>query len=194
MEDDRVKWNDRYRGRGFFLGPQPSQFLAERIASVVSLSPGKRALDIACGEGRNSIFLARHGFSVTGVDIAETGLEKGRRWARREGLVIDFRCVDLEEGGLTGTYDLIINFNFLLRRLIPEMIASLSPGGLIVFDTILDSPSAPLPHRTEFLLQPGELSRIFAGYAGEILHYEEFPLDASPTAKLIFRKGREVLP
>ncbi|RQW76801.1 MAG: class I SAM-dependent methyltransferase, partial [Geobacter sp.] len=131
---------------------------------------------------------ARHDFAVTGLDISEKGLEKARQWAEREGLAIDLQHADLENYDFSGTFDLIITFNFLLRDLIPKMVAALKPGGVIVFDTILAAPNAPLPHKKEYLLQPGELSRIFRGFAGEILRYEERPLDASPTAKLIFKK------
>jgi tellurite methyltransferase len=188
MEDDRNRWNSRYTCEEFILGEQPSLFLAENIEVIASLCPGKRAFDIACGEGRNSIFLARHGFAVTAVDISEKGLEKARQWAEREGLTIDLQHADLENYDFTSTFDLIINFNFLLRDLIPKMVAALNAGGVIVFDTILDAPNAPVPHKKEYLLQPGELFRIFQGFAGEILRYEERPLDASPTAKLIFHK------
>ena len=189
MEDDRNRWNSRYTGEEFILGTQPSRFLAENLTFITSLCPGRKALDIACGEGRNSIFLARHGFAVTGLDISEEGLTKGARRAADEALAIEFRCVDLEVYEFTESWDLVINFNFLLRDLIPKMVAALNTGGVIVFDTLLDSPSASVPHKKEYLLQPGELSRIFQGFAGEILRYEERPLDASSTAKLIFQNG-----
>ena len=191
MEQDRDKWNARYAAGSLFLGPHPSSFLAERIDWVESLAPGRKALDIACGEGRNSIFLARRGFAVTGIDISEEGLAKAARWATEEGLEIAFLRADLEGYRFTGSYDLILNFNFLLRDLIPKMVAALSPGGVILFDTILDSPALPGVHRKEFLLQPGELAAMFAHFPGTVLHYEERPRDVSPTAKLIFRKQNE---
>ncbi len=162
--------------------------MAERIDWVESLVPGRKALDIACGEGRNSIFLARRGFAVTGIDISEEGLAKAARWATKEGLEIAFLRADLEEYEFTESYGLILNFNFLLRDLVPKMVAALSPGGVMLFDTILDSPALPGVHRKEFLLQPGELAALFADFPGTFLHYEERPLDVSPTAKLIFRK------
>jgi SAM-dependent methyltransferase len=186
VEQDRAKWNARYGAGTLFLGPHPSSFLAERIDGIESLVPGRKALDIACGEGRNSIFLARRGFAVTGIDISEEGLAKAARWATEEGLEIAFLRGDLEGYQFTESYDLI--FNFLLRDLTPKMVAALTPGGVILFDTILDSPSLPGVHRKEFLLQPGELAAMFAPFPGTVLHYEERPLDDSPTAKLIFRK------
>lgn len=189
MDNDRQRWNGRYASEDCLLGENPSRFLAERIEELKRLCPGRRALDIACGEGRNSIFLARHGFAVTGLDISIMGIEKARRWAEREGLTAEFRLADLETYSFDVQFDLIINFNFLLRDLIPREVAALVPGGVLVFDTILESPNAPVPHRKEFLLQPGELERLFAQLPGTILHYVEFPDDTTPTAKLIFRKN-----
>lgn len=189
MENDRLKWNERYNREEFLLGLQPSRFLAERIDLVKILCPGRRALDIACGEGRNSIFLARHGFAVTGLDLSEVGLAKARQRMAEQGLEIDFRQVDLEGYEFAETYDLILNFNFLLRDLIPREVAALNPGGVLLFDTILDSPMLQGDHRKEYLLQPGELARLFNAFAGSVLHYEERPLDAAPTAKLLFQKG-----
>jgi tellurite methyltransferase len=187
MRDDRIKWNRRYAGGSFYMGPEPSGFLLDKIALISSLTAGRKALDIACGEGRNSLFLARHGFSVTGLDISEEGVTKAKRWAGEEGLEILFRRVDLEKYSFSESYDLIINFNFLLRPLIPEMVEALNGGGVIVFDTILDTPALAGNHNREFLLAQGELRSIFSGLPGEIILCEELPEGPIPTARLIFR-------
>ncbi len=193
MADDRGKWDARYAGPGFYLGPDPSPFLAENIALIKSLAPGKKALDIACGEGRNSIFLARHGFAVTGADISGEGLAKADRWAKGAGLAISFLCLDLAAYEFTETYDLIINFNFLMRDLIPRMVAALNPGGMIVFDTILDTPSLEGSHNKAYLLQPGELRAIFSSFPGSIIHDEELPTGPMPSARLIYKKSHPAL-
>ncbi len=182
------KWDELFRGREFTLGTDPSAYLEENIDFVKSLVPGRKALDIACGEGRNSIFLAREGFDVTGLDISDAGLEKAAKWMEREKLQIDFRLQNLEDYEFTETYDLIINFNFLLRDLIHKEVAALRPGGVIVFDSILDSPFVPTAHRKEFLLRPGELYSIFSAFTGKIYFPEERLHDLNPTAKLIFQK------
>jgi tellurite methyltransferase len=189
MDDDRSKWDSRYGGKGFFLGPDPSAFLVERIDLIESLCPGRRALDIACGEGRNSIFLAGRGFSVTGIDISAEGIAKASKWAGTERLAVEYVTADLEDYEFTRSWDLIINFNFLLRELLPRAVAALNPGGVMVVDTILDTPSQPGEHTRAFLLQPGELTRLFAGFPGKILIHEEHPLDSAPTAKLIFKNN-----
>lgn len=187
-QNGNLKWDARFRNEECVLGTEPSKYLMDNIERIKDLVPGKKALDIACGEGRNSIFLSRHGFDVTGLDISEAGLRKASDWMKREGLNIDFRLADLEYYDFSGRYDLIINFNFLLRDLIPKALATLSPKGIFVFDTLVDSPYVPTTHKKEYLLQPGEHIRIFNGFAGTIIHPEERLRDEMPTAKLIFRK------
>ena len=188
MKDNRGKWNARYAEAGLYLGPSPSRFLTDNINLIKAITTGRKALDIACGEGRNSIYLAQQGFTVTGMDISEEGVAKGDRWAKREGVEISFLCVDLESFEFAETYDLIINFNFLLRGLIPKMVDALNPGGLILFDSILNTPTLEGEHTLAFLLEPGELRTIFAPFPGKIILCEELDQGAMPTARLIFRK------
>jgi 2-polyprenyl-3-methyl-5-hydroxy-6-metoxy-1,4-benzoquinol methylase len=190
MESDKVKWNQRFESEESYLGMKASPFLAREIGTIVNQAPGRRALDIACGEGRNSLFLAQHGFVVTALDISDVGLGKGKLRAEREGIAIDFQRVDLEEYRFTETYDLIINFNFLLRDLIPREAEDLSPGGLLIIDTIMESPELLAAHRNPaFFLGRGELRTICEGLPGDILIYEECPDDEMPTARVLFRKS-----
>ena len=188
MESDRVKWNARYESEDSFLGERPSSFLSREIERIKALVPGTKALDIACGEGRNSVFLAQHGFSVIGLDISDKGLEKGRNRAQSTGLDVDFRRVDLDDYTIHGAFDLILNFNFLLRELIPSEVAALNPGGVLLFDTIMASELLLQSHKPSYLLQSGELSRLFGTFQGEILFSEESMSGDMPTARVLFRK------
>ncbi|MRR54865.1 MAG: class I SAM-dependent methyltransferase [Deltaproteobacteria bacterium] len=187
-ENSQLKWDNRFRNETCVLGIDPSRYLVDHLDLIMAHVPGTKALDVACGEGRNSIFLAKRGFQVSGLDISAVGLEKGRQWMEREGVTIDFRAVNLERYEFTEQYDLILNCNFLLRNLIPKSVAALSSGGILVFDTLVDSPFVPNNHSKEHLLQPGELVRIFQGFPGKILTQEEKLHDEMPTAKLIFQK------
>jgi 2-polyprenyl-3-methyl-5-hydroxy-6-metoxy-1,4-benzoquinol methylase len=187
--DDRSKWNLRYHGEGLFHGSAPSRLLEQNITLLESHVPGRRALDLACGEGRNALFLARRGFQVTALDIAEEGIEKGRRRAMEEGLEVDFQVMDLERDAIEGEFDLVLNVNFLLRKLIPGLVAHLSPGGLIFFLTILNTPALAGGRNPAHLLEPGELAGVFAGFTGELLLSEERPEGPSPSALVIFRKS-----
>ena len=189
METDRIKWNKRFLSEDSFLGTTPSPFLARKIEDIYGLSPGKRALDIACGEGRNSIFLAQKGFDVTGVDISDVGLAKAQQRADDAGVRVDLRLADLENYRICEEYDLIINFNFLLRDLIYEAYSALSRGGVFIVDSILESPEVLVDHTRDYLLKHGELERIFTGFAGEILFLEEVVEKPMPTARVLFRKN-----
>lgn len=191
MEADRIKWNLRFGSQPLYLGAKASPFLQREIERIKSLAPGRRALDIACGEGRNSIFLAEHGFSVTGLDISDKGLEKSEQLALDKGLSIIFRRVDLDEYRIREQYDLILNFNFLLRSLIPQEVKALAPGGLLLFDTILESTELLATHNPDYFLRYGELERIFKAFDGEILFSEESVTGEMPTARVLFRKCME---
>lgn len=189
MEADRIKWNRRFESEDSYLGERPSPFLFQEIERIKALAPGPDALDIACGEGRNSIYLAQHAFRVVGLDISDVGLAKGRKRADQMGVDVDFRMVDLDECIIAGSYDLILNFNFLLRELLPAEISALKPGGLLLFDTIMASDQLLQFHKPAYLLQSGELVRLFEEYAGEILFSEEIVNEEIPTARLLFRKN-----
>ncbi|MBI5485514.1 MAG: class I SAM-dependent methyltransferase [Deltaproteobacteria bacterium] len=191
MEADRIKWNKRFASEDSFLGTRPSPFLSREIDRIKLLAPGARALDIACGEGRNSVFLAQNGFQVTGLDISDVGLSKGVKRAEAAGVQVDFKQVNLDGYCLAETYDLILNFNFLLRSLIPAELQALAPGGLLLFDTILESPQLLASHNPDYFLRKGELVRIFEAYPGDILFAEESFSGDMPTARVLFRKSTE---
>ncbi len=72
---DRNAWDERYAGDELVWSAQPNRFL---VAEVETLPPG-RALDLACGEGRNAVWLAERGWDVTGVDFSNAGIDKARR-------------------------------------------------------------------------------------------------------------------
>lgn len=188
MESDRIKWNRRFGSEPVYLGATASPFLRREIDRIMRLAPGKRALDIACGEGRNSIFLAERGFMVTGLDISDIGIEKSKNQALQRGLSIEFCRVDLDGYHIREQYDLILNFNFLLRDLIPEEVGALAPGGLLLFDTILGLPQFFAEHNPDYFLELGELERIFKTFDGEILSSEENMEGEMPTARLLFQK------
>jgi 2-polyprenyl-3-methyl-5-hydroxy-6-metoxy-1,4-benzoquinol methylase len=188
VEKDRERWNDRYRGDGYFHGMSPAAVLVEHLELILRLAPGRRALDVACGEGRNAICLARHGFAVTALDIAEQGIAKGQKAAAEAGLAIDFRVVDLESSFPDGQYDFVLNVNFLLRNLIPHLVSSLAPGGILLFSSILAGHGGGEWRNPLHLLAPGELVSLCTPLPGEIIASRELPDDPLPTAMVLFQR------
>lgn len=185
-ESERDSWNRRYRKQACVMSEEPSQFLQDTIAMVEAGTPGRRALDVACGEGRNAIFLANRGFQVTGVDNSDVALRKARKLARAAGLDIDFELLDLREEAPRGPFDLIIVFNFLLRPLIPKLLGELSSGGYLMLEAML-SGSPDSGHNPEFTLKPGELKHLFSAFEGELLIDSEHP--EYEKARGLFRKA-----
>lgn len=165
----RTRWEARYQATANEPIRPASFFLQEQIDRL----PRGRALDIACGNGRNTIFLARHGFVVEGIDIAAAGLRTALELARREQLPIRLIQADLENFPLPDRrYDTIVNIRYLHRPLFAALKAALRPGGLLLCETFLISQRefGP-PTDPSHLLDPGELHRIFHDF--EFLVYEE---------------------
>lgn len=169
--DDQKIWDERHaskHGQG-----DPSPFLKEIFESHSwRIQPG-RALDVAAGKGRNAPFLAEKGFSVEAIDISEVALKETRKKAEERGLALSFRQADLESAELPETtYNLILNFNFLLRSLIPKMKKALKLGGHIVFETyLIEQRVLGHPRNPAYLLGHNELLEIFRDF--RILYYRE---------------------
>jgi len=79
------------------------------IVSLLKIDPGASILDLCCGPGRHSLELARHGFSVTGVDRTKSYLEKARKQAETEGLKVEFIQEDMRNFCKPNTFDVAIN-------------------------------------------------------------------------------------
>lgn len=87
----REEWDRKYSETGLLWSAEPNRFVVAELAGL----PPRRALDLACGEGRNAIWLAELGWRVTAVDFSEIAIAKGRERAARLGLDVDFVCADL---------------------------------------------------------------------------------------------------
>ena len=125
---DAKAWDERYAATELMWSVDPNQFVARECAD---LDPG-RALDLACGEGRNAIWLARRGWQVTATDFSAVALDKGRRLAG--DLALDWVVADATTWQPDGTYDLTVLAYLQLAA--PERrhahrlaAAALAPGG-----------------------------------------------------------------
>ncbi|TKB25561.1 class I SAM-dependent methyltransferase [Desulfopila sp. IMCC35006] len=103
----RSKWDERYSEAGYAYGTEPNDFLA---ASLKQLPPAGKVLCLGDGEGRNSVFLARQGYTVTAVDYSTLGLQKAQRLAADRGVTITTHVADLAEYQLLpDTYNAVIS-------------------------------------------------------------------------------------
>ena len=131
---NREDWDRKYAGRELLWTEAPSRFL---VSEVADLAPGT-ALDLACGEGRNAVWLAEHGWDVTGVDFSEVAIRKARRLAAQRGVAPDFVVSDLLSWKAErARYDLVVVFYLQLpeverRTVLRNAAAALAPGGTLL--------------------------------------------------------------
>jgi len=134
---DRQQWDERYAGAEFEWSMHPNQFVAAELAA---LPPG-RALDLAAGEGRNSVWLAERDWSVTAVDFSRVGLDKGRTLGAARGVAdgqVDWVVADLSEySPARAAFELVLvaylQVDAALRaRVLAGAAAALTPGGTLL--------------------------------------------------------------
>ena len=118
------------------------------------LAPGAAVLDVACGSGRHVHWFAQRGCRVTGVDRNATAL------APLHGLG-ELVTADIERDAwplAARQFDAVIVTNYLWRPLLPMLIASVAPGGVLIYETFaVGQQTIGKPSNPDFLLQPGEL-------------------------------------
>jgi SAM-dependent methyltransferase len=164
MRRDRLKWNEKYLCR--YYSDEPAAI----VKKYVELAGGRNALDIAAGNGRNALFLARQGFVVDAVDISDAGLAQFA--GKHPG--IHPICADLDDFDIPANrYDLIVNIKYLNRRLFPYITEGLAKGGVLIFETFLSSPNPARDQSIcpDYLLQENELLHAFLSL--KIVYYKE---------------------
>jgi SAM-dependent methyltransferase len=182
-------WNDRYRLR---LRVR-EDFASEPVALVVrfakTLKRG-RALDLACGTGRNAVWLAQQGWNVTAIDGAPAAIESLNLRAQENGVKVNAQVADLEAGEFQirpGAWDLICICYYLQRDLFEPAKHGLAPGGVLISVVHLSENNEPA---TEHRLLPGQLIEYFRDM--EILHsFEGLPDDPAhrrAVAEIVARK------
>lgn len=156
---------------------KPSRLLRNYISFTI---PGK-ALDLACGNGRNSLFLAKNGFEVDAVDGSDVAIQTVKQMHPNIHAV----CRDLDNWSIPpDRYDLIANIRYLNRHLFPGIQKGLKPGGLLIFQSFAGKPEDP------YCLSENELKGSFPDL--QTLFYEEKSIDPpgrfSITAALVAKK------
>ncbi|MCX5902063.1 MAG: class I SAM-dependent methyltransferase [Proteobacteria bacterium] len=164
---DKEKWNERYKDTSSDNGP------ASLLLDNAHLFAKGKALDVAMGLGNNAFFLAAQGYAVTGVDISSVAVTRAAEHAKKNGLTIQALEADLAEFPIKDeNYDLIVNFYFLDRTLIPKLKKGLKKNGLIFFETYTtEQRQFGGPSNPDYLLKPNELLLSFLDFF--IIYYHE---------------------
>jgi tellurite methyltransferase len=157
-----AEWNERYRQLD-----QIEAFEATPSAVVIEtcqhLKPG-RALDLACGTGRNALWLAKQGWTISAVDASEVAINTLRSKAKHYELMVESIAADLTSPEFTikeARWDLVLMCYYLQRSLFPSVKKAVVAGGTIVVLAHLADPGEP---PTETRLLAGELVKHFDGW------------------------------
>ena len=186
MIEDRVRWNKKY------ASCQMPDGVAPIVKNYLKYAKGDRALDIACGRGRNTRFIAEHGFMVDAVDISDYALSQIPPSDKIRTIEADLDDYQIP----VSAYDLIINCNFLNRNHFPMIMEALRPSGLLIFETFVEAEGEGFhqPSNPDFLLKKNELLTIFESL--DMIYYKEHEAtnlvgERVNVASLVARKGED---
>lgn len=163
MHEDKQRWNEKY-----LTFPMPSK-VAPAVERFAPLAKRGEALDIACGTGRHTHYLADLGFTVDAVDFSDYALEQIREEPKIRKIEADLDHYRLEKAH----YDLIVDCNYLDRRMYGQIEEALKEGGILIFETFLQAEGEGYhqPSSPDFVLREKELPEVFSDL--EQIHYDE---------------------
>jgi tellurite methyltransferase len=165
---DRTRWNQRYAEDSYHKN-NPVTLLEDWLPKL----PAGRALDVACGAGRNALYLAQAGYQVDAIDISAEGLNQARQKAEHQGLSINWIEHDFDQAFQFDTdYDLIIVMWYVNLALITRLCGCLTAGGYLLCEEHLITDQEVIgPSSLNFRVVPGDLREAVSGL--DILFYEE---------------------
>jgi SAM-dependent methyltransferase len=178
--DDKLKWDDKYNSEKKLLELQPH---SQKLEAIITLTNGNKALDVACGSGRNSVFLANNDFFVDACDISSVALNKIDSF---EITNITTKELDLDTfNPISLDYDLIIMTNFLDRLLINKISKAMKKGSIFFIETYMEHENNKKKNSNpNFLLKKDELKNMFS-YDFEVLNYEEYENESHELFKMM---------
>ena len=167
-KQDRIKWNQRYAEDSYHKN-NPVTLVEDWLPGI----PVGRALDVACGAGRNAIFLAQAGYRVDAIDISLEGLRQARQKAESQGLSVNWIEHDLDQDFQFDTdYDLIIVLWYVDLALVTRLCGCLAAGGYLLCEEHLITDLEVIgPTSSNYRVAPGDLREAVSGV--DILLYEE---------------------
>lgn len=171
MPRGKAHWDRRFRDGSYSRDPEPPVELERHIESL----PGGRALDVATGTGRLSVFLAAAGYDVDALDLSRVGLEIARERAADRDLAVNWVQADATTFHFPEeTYDLVTVRSFRSLDRLADLEAALTPGGVLFYQDHLRTaePTDSGPRDDRDRLAPNELLRACLGLT--VLRYAEF--------------------
>lgn len=173
------RWNERFSAPDYIFGTAPNAFLASNAAR---LKRGQRALCVADGEGRNSVWLAEQGLEVTAFDFSPVGVEKARRLAAGRGVSVSYEVATVydwrwPQAAFDVAAAIFVQFADPPMRafMFERMAAALRPGGLLLVEGYTPAQlrhATGGPKQVDQLYTEEQLRREFPGF--EVLELREY--------------------
>lgn len=178
-QSDREKWNQRYREGAYSERVHPAAFLAEQVPGILAAQKAAaphslRALDLACGAGRNAFYLAESGYQVDAIDVSAEALARARSSDRADAKRIHWIEHDLDHGLPPGLlqYDLAIIIRYLDIELAKAAACQLRAGGVLLCEVHLVTDQVVAgPSGAGFRASAGQLKEAARGL--ELISYWE---------------------
>lgn len=165
-------YDERYADEGFYWGKSPSS-LCDSVIELAGKEQRRRLtlIDLGCGEGRDVVYFARHGFDVVGLDASAPGLEKTRRYAAEAGVDVRTVHADVLTCELDETYDVVFSTG-TLHYLPPEIREerfrhfkrATAPNGLHAVTVFVEKPFIPRAPDAEPAAHPFRSGELFGYY------------------------------
>jgi SAM-dependent methyltransferase len=179
---DATSWDERYAASDLVWSAEPNQFVE---AECANLPPG-RAVDLAAGEGRNAIWLARRGWEVTAVDFSKVGLDKGRELAGETH--VEWVCADATTWRPESPADLVVIAYLQLppserRAAVRNGFDALAPGGtllLVAHDSTNLLEGTGGPQDPNVLVSADDVLADLGGFDFDVMVADRVPREVTP--------------
>ena len=181
-------YDQKYKSEEYYWGKKPSA-LCDKVIKIIRPTAKfhPKLIDIGCGEGRNAVYFAQHGFEAFGLDVSDTGLDKVKRYAKEVGVHVETIQADMVKFKLKDNYDVIFSSG-ILQYLPPKVREQrfrhfkerTNPHGINALSVFVEKPfipRAPDAEDTAFLYKSGELLRYYWDW--EILYCTEEIFDCN---------------
>ncbi|MCT4643233.1 MAG: class I SAM-dependent methyltransferase [Bacteriovoracaceae bacterium] len=186
----RSAWDRRYSKKSYIYGKSPAKFLAENFDYI---APESNILDMGMGEGRNAVFLATKGHKVTGIDISSVAVAKAKRLASEAGVKIKAIVASFDSYSIKkNSFDAIICFYYVDRKLIKKIVSWLKPGGVLIYEGHTLAQKVKRDHKRNpdsYYLKSRELLTMFPGL--KLLKFEQPEHEKEFRSSVIYKKDKK---